>query len=333
MIFTYWEGEAQELKDFLMRWLPIGHVKIYTRHDIGAILTNLYERAMFARLRSAAARASVARFLLLREFGGFYVEPNTAPGDPSAIQRLVESLTQFQYVVFVDSESVNDEIPRVLNSAILSQKHSRVVDLVWNSIYDHLASFDRAEAGSSETLDYDLASLAGSGPVARRLFRSNAKDFELNRFWGSSVKVEVVSRSNGHPAFSMISDSDDARSTDRTKTWPLFDHRTWDDAAARALLDRLETPMAPHAFHKWRGVREKIIRTGPILEEDIPLLREVLTHDKSAYDAMNSGATSYAGNDVEIAIENWQDSAEELLNSYYRTLTTRALKDFYSATF
>ena len=331
MILTYWEGDTNELNDFTMAWSQVDpDVRIYTQHHVAELIKDVFERSLFERLQIRTARADIARFVLLREHGGFYAAPGTVPGNLAATRMLLGHLNHSEFVVFVDHEYSDHNIPFVLDFAVLSQPECYLPHLILNSIFTNLATHDRMEAKSPESLSYRLERITGRIPVAARLFVKTLEDFDIAPYIKGKIHIEPASRVTGHSGFSAIGTMVDHTLKDRAEgspnPGPLLAHPRWENDTVRRIFNRATLPTNPKALHWWRGAREKILLTGPVEEQDIKLLNDLTrSMDMLAFATMPR-QSSHSHNDVMVEIGYWEGSYESILDEYLLTLASRALQ-------
>ena len=103
-VFAYWDGEDRTaIAEFMDHWsghFPGFHV--YGNDEVASLLRRHFpEHAdIFSAIQIPAAKADIARLVVLYEFGGLYVDCHSGIRDADAMQRLIGMLADFECVFF-----------------------------------------------------------------------------------------------------------------------------------------------------------------------------------------------------------------------------------------
>ena len=180
-VFAYWE-EADTtiltlLKAFWLTSFPA--FDVFTDRDVLPLVQKHFPEFfdLYRSIRIPAAKADLARVLLLHEFGGLYVDCHTAIGDRDAIKTTFAMLTSFD-VVFVDRRI--DFKPRpldqhwLINSMIFSRPGCDIMHVLARQAFENLHAY---RANSSEFRS--IWALCGPGNLMKTILQPGSSGRDI----------------------------------------------------------------------------------------------------------------------------------------------------------
>jgi hypothetical protein len=166
-ILMYWDGETSAVDEAREAWKTAGFdVKVFGGADITSILASWKKPDwvdLFDRITIPACRSDVARWILLAEYGGLYVDAHAGPpARLSSVTRVADILKEVELVIF---DRVNDRRLVGLNDVCLGVLAARrgcgvVIGFV-ALLFESLRQQDMAERESGTYVPYNIFALTG----------------------------------------------------------------------------------------------------------------------------------------------------------------------------
>lgn len=197
--FAYWDGDHRtNLSGFFDHWRKqFPEFKIYGNDEIRQLICRYFTeyapeyQSLFDQIRIPAAKADIARLLLLYEFGGLYVDCHCGMRDPVETKRIVGRLLDFE-CIFIDRRL--DQIPRLpdehflLNAVILSRPKS---DLIWMIACQALANLacHRTFEKRVGRIPYHIGSLTGPALVTSMVLQPDSDNREIRADYKGRVLI------------------------------------------------------------------------------------------------------------------------------------------------
>lgn len=166
--FGYWIGDRSLIADFEAAWQELlPSFRIFGDSDVLPLLERRFlpqEVQLYRRLRLPAARADIARLLLLHEHGGLYVDCHWGIREPGAARSFVSLLDDFEAVLVDRSPEIAErDFPdeRFFVNGLMAVRPR--LDLVVDVCRQALANLRRQDERERDEgfYPYDLSSLTG----------------------------------------------------------------------------------------------------------------------------------------------------------------------------
>ena len=147
---------------------------------------------LYQALRFPTAKSDVARYLLLHEVGGLYVDCHCGIRDVDEIRRLLASLGDVE-AVFIDR--ILSFIPRppeehfLLSSIIFSQLRSSLVLMACRQALTNLA-WHRQQQREKGHFDYSLYSLCGPKLITAMVLQPGSFNRDIR--WDFAGRIKII---------------------------------------------------------------------------------------------------------------------------------------------
>jgi len=202
-VFAYWQGDVSLLSGFLADWR--GHFpgfQLFHDAEIEAILDEIAPRyiKLYRRLRFPATRSDVARFALLFQIGGLYVDCHCGVRSTADIRALFAKLAEFELVVWEHSYIFAPrpkEVMRPITGVMMARPRSEIVRTLLLSGLENLDAHDRREAREGH-FEYWPWGMCGAGNFSRVMNVPESGDTKLKpeyegKMFFSSVDAGPIS--------------------------------------------------------------------------------------------------------------------------------------------
>lgn len=145
-------------------------------------------------IRLPAAKSDIARFFLLREYGGLYVDAHVGPTDPAKLVNTLEKLSNYNLIVFGMGWEMKQETDwNLMNGVVAGRRNAPELTLIINRILRNVTTLKTKEDNTSEYVHYHLWSETGTHVLILELFdqvqpRPRVKDRFRNTVFAHYMK-------------------------------------------------------------------------------------------------------------------------------------------------
>ena len=184
MIFTYYDGNLDDISEFLKDWGTNSlNPLVCNDDDVVPVLNDFNPEwaNLYLKIRIAACKSDIARLALLIKFGGMYVDPHAASPQYNLLLHLFLSLSWAEVVVFKTPVQPNqDGDYYLLNGAFISRKNSETLYKYLSASFEKLINHFHAERTTSSYVEYNIADLTGSWNLRQLIYQNNSAFTILN---------------------------------------------------------------------------------------------------------------------------------------------------------
>lgn len=181
MLFTYWTSQTLDEPPSAGVWREkYPEFRIFHDEDVMPILGSDLRRRIFSEINIPACKSDIARLVLLREYGGLYVDAHAGPTSGEQLSGTLGALASYEMVLFCRSymDETGHDI-HLMNGAYAARRKAPVLDDLINCAFDHLVQHKIAEQATSEHVFYDLFGLAGTWVLLKCFFDMSSKPYTL----------------------------------------------------------------------------------------------------------------------------------------------------------
>lgn len=201
MFFTYWtngssaiapEREA-DFKAMVADWTSkFPAFRVFSDADVEPLLDPEFA-ALFRRIRIPACKSDIARLILLREFGGLYVDAHTGTGHGDVLSRVLELLATRDLILFDKRAVVKTASDKhIVNGAMVARRGAEPLRDVIADIRTNLVRHAAAEAASADYVPYNIFVITGSWSIGTTLFDRGDATLELKAKYADRIHVEPI---------------------------------------------------------------------------------------------------------------------------------------------
>jgi mannosyltransferase OCH1-like enzyme len=184
-VFAYWADDDHsilaQLKEEWTTEFP--QFQICGDDDVFPLIKQYFpnEAELYKSIRIPAAKADIARLLLLYELGGLYIDCHCGISDAVAVRRLLSSL-EYKETIFIDNkDKPAPQQYKLINSIIFSRQRSELIFMVLCRAFVNLIHHRELERGNSRA-PYDIWGMCGPGVINAVVLRPDHRairpDFE-----------------------------------------------------------------------------------------------------------------------------------------------------------
>jgi len=194
-IFAYWNDyDLSLLSNFTTEWRSeFSQFRLFGDDDAIPLIKRHFPEhvELYKAIRIPAAKADIARLLLLYEFGGLYVDCHCGIRDADGIRRLILSLDQME-LIFVDRRLSQQTRPAdehfFLNSIIFSRPGSDLIFTICRQALANLAAH-REEERKSGKVPYRIGRLSGPGLVTAMALQPGSGNRYVKRGYERRIMI------------------------------------------------------------------------------------------------------------------------------------------------
>ena len=195
-VFAYWTGDNRAVhNDLINDWQgKFPHFQIFGDAEVLPILNRYFpdRKELYSQIRIPAAKADIARLLLLYEHGGLYIDCHCGIRDADEIRNLFNQLLDYD-AIFVDRMLSLEPRPPdehlVINGIIFCRPH---LDLIFRMCRQALSNFARQRNNEHRAgfVPYDIWSLSGARLVTAMLLEPGSFNRDLR--WDYQGRIRII---------------------------------------------------------------------------------------------------------------------------------------------
>lgn len=163
MLFMYWTSSELEAPPAAAAWQALFQdFKVFTDKDVLPLLPMGF-LPIYEKIRLPAAKSDIARLLLLRRYGGFYIDAHIGPTSPVYLLETIEKLSEYNLILFGKGWAMEKETDfDLMNGIIAARKGASELDVVINLLIRNIIEQKAKEDQTSEYVPYSLFGLTGT---------------------------------------------------------------------------------------------------------------------------------------------------------------------------
>ncbi len=192
MLFTYWTGRPLTSPHSAEVWRArFPQFTVFEDKDVLPLLESVRFRELYSRITIPACKSDIARLVLLRKFGGLYIDSHAGPSNADRLFETIEILSSAELILFdrTHENAALGAIHPVINSAIASRRDAAILNLLIYSAFENLSGHARREAETSDHVAYNIFALTGAWDINVRLFDCAAQPCVVKPAFAAQVHV------------------------------------------------------------------------------------------------------------------------------------------------
>jgi hypothetical protein len=190
VIFTYWTSPKLYEPPSAKVWRALyPSFRVFGDRDITTLL-DPSQLDLYDRITLPACKSDVARLVLLREYGGLYVDAHAGPAQGERLAETLDALSSVELVLFCRAYmKKSPEETHLMNGAIAGRRQSPHMSQLIDCAFDHLKQQDAAESAASAYVDYNLWSIAGTWILLKCFFNLSIRPNSLKPEFDDTILV------------------------------------------------------------------------------------------------------------------------------------------------
>ena len=199
MLFMYWVHPDLKEPPSAPAWRALyPEFHVFTDQDVIPLLPKFFAQ-VFETIRLPSAKSDIARFFLLREHGGLYLDAHFGPTSPARLLETLDKLSAYSLIVFGQGWQMTKETDfDLMNGVIAARKGATTLDLVINRMIKNVLEHKINEESTSNYVPYNLWGMTGTYVMVQELFdqaypRPRVKDHLKNEVFAHFMKDNLSS--------------------------------------------------------------------------------------------------------------------------------------------
>jgi hypothetical protein len=180
MLFTYWTNPTLDEPPSAKAWrAQYPGFRIFSDDDVRQLLSPTHLH-LYDKIALPACKSDVARLILLREYGGLYIDAHAGPTQGERLAETLDALASVELVLFCRAymKKSPDET-HLMNGAIAGRRHSVLLTQLIDCAFDHLSQQNAAESAASGYVHYTLWGIAGTWILLKCFFDLSLKPNDI----------------------------------------------------------------------------------------------------------------------------------------------------------
>jgi hypothetical protein len=194
MIFMFWTGSMLNEPPAAPAWrerFPNEFV-VFGDADVIPLLQSDAYRDCYSKIGIPACKSDVARLLLLKEYGGIYIDGHTGPGGGDALSETLLHLAKYELILF--KEGWKDHFAFYGNTFMVARRGAPILDVLIERAFENLLKHKAVEYSVSYYVPYDLFHFTGSPMIIECIFDQSDKYAWKPQWQEWAVKAELKDR-------------------------------------------------------------------------------------------------------------------------------------------
>ncbi|WP_288587423.1 glycosyltransferase [uncultured Methylobacterium sp.] len=193
MIFMYWTGTDVGTPPAAAAWRNLySDFRVFTDEAVVPLLPDAI-RPIYGRIRLPSAKSDLARLLLLREFGGLYIDAHVGPTSPADLVGTLDKMFEYDMILFGKGWLMTD--PHhfdLMNGVLAARRHARALDVLVSRITSNIVEQWRKEKNTAGYEPYDLFSLSGTYTIVQSYFEQISPRPQIKDEFKNSIFVHFM---------------------------------------------------------------------------------------------------------------------------------------------
>lgn len=230
MLFTYWMHPEEQNPPSWEEWKTVyPDYKVFRDHEVLDIIDDKELKLYYKKITLPAAKSDIARLILLRKFGGLYMDAHTCPAHMVNLVHTLDYSNSYEMTVFGkkwELQHPNDF--NIMNTVILCRKDSCLLDLVLEKIKINLRNQYKKEKNIGGYVDYDIHFVTGTYCFVSVFFDDSVYPPKLKEDFIKKINVDMLdgADSAGFHIYKNYSyRKENSHWSERQKSETLFDWR------------------------------------------------------------------------------------------------------------
>ncbi|PYD75391.1 glycosyltransferase [Novacetimonas pomaceti] len=227
MLFTYWTHPEEKTPPSWDEWKDAyPYYKIFGDDEVLEIMNDEELKFYYTKITLPAAKSDIARLVLLREFGGLYMDAHTCPARMVDLVHTLDYSNSYEMTLFGkkwEFKYPNDF--NLMNTVILCRKNSNLLDLLLGLIRENLKKQYEKEKAAGGYADYDIHFVTGTYCFVSIFFDESPYPPKLKEKFIGRVNVDMLERADSagfHIYKNYTYRKEKSHWSERQKVEPLF---------------------------------------------------------------------------------------------------------------
>jgi hypothetical protein len=164
--------------------------RIFGDSDVLPLMRSEEQRQIYREISLPAGKSDVARLLLLREYGGLYIDAHAGPASGERLAETLDALSSYDLVLFCRLYlAKTQKETHLMNGAFVARRNAPILTTLLDCAFDHLSQHRQAERATQEHVNYTLWGMAGTWILLKCLFDVGSEPYKLKPEFNDKVSV------------------------------------------------------------------------------------------------------------------------------------------------
>lgn len=193
MIFTYWINSEISDSPSAGAWKKLyPGFRVFNDEDVVGLLPSEFV-PIYSAIRLPSAKSDLARLMLLRRYGGLYVDAHFGPTAPENLTVTVEKLSEYNMILFGKGWAMHTDTDfDLMNGVLAARRGSHELDVVIEIIISNISEQWNRELSTIDYIPYDLFFLTGTYTLIQSFFDQSTPRPSISSKFAETVHVHYM---------------------------------------------------------------------------------------------------------------------------------------------
>ncbi|MDE2458089.1 MAG: hypothetical protein KGL20_02520 [Rhodospirillales bacterium] len=197
MLFMYWNNPEIEAPPAASAWKALyPNFKVFTDEDVFPLIPIGFEK-FYRKIRLPSAKSDVARLLLLRRYGGLYIDAHVGPTSPECLLETIEKLSEYNLILFGKGWAMQKETDfDLMNGVIAARKGANELDAVIGLVIKNIRDQYEKEEKTADYVPYSVFGLTGTYTLIQAFFDQIPPRPSLKAPFKNTIQIHYMKDNN-----------------------------------------------------------------------------------------------------------------------------------------
>lgn len=193
MVFMYWVSQDLKEPPAAPAWRAIyPKFTVFSDDDVVPLMPQAFV-PIFKAIRLPSAKSDIARFFLLREYGGFYIDAHVGPTSPAQLMETLDKLNSHDLILFGKGWSMTKVTDfDLMNGVLAARKNSPYIDLVLDRMIANVLEHKKKEDATAAYVPYGLFEMTGTYVIIQAYFDQSLPRPEIKAEYRDKIFVHFM---------------------------------------------------------------------------------------------------------------------------------------------
>lgn len=171
MVFMYWTSTELKEPPAAPAWRAIyPKFRVFSDEDVLPLMPSEFA-LVFKSIRLPSAKSDIARFFLLREHGGLYIDAHVGPTSPVHLMETLGKLKYYKIILFGQGWTMTKVTDfDLMNGVVAARPGAPHLDIVIDRMIENVFEQKAKEDATSDYVPYGLFGLTGTYVIIQSYF-------------------------------------------------------------------------------------------------------------------------------------------------------------------
>lgn len=193
MIFMYWTSKDIEVAPAASAWKNLyQNFAVFSDREVIPLLPHDI-KDIYHLIRLPSAKSDLARLLLLREYGGLYIDAHIGPTSPAALLGTIDKIFEYNLILFGKGWAmVKPTDFDLMNGVLAARKGTPELDIVIDRVVGNIKDQWQKERSTPDYVHYSLFGVTGTYTLVQSYFDQIAPRPQIKAEFKDKVFVHYM---------------------------------------------------------------------------------------------------------------------------------------------